>query len=170
MARRSARRRWGDIGGLKYLHLSCVFGERWCGPARPLPCLRQGAADRSAHSAGPNWGGGPWRMLGVPWGSLRVRGGSLEVAGGVLWLCWVPAEVLGRSSGGLWGVLGVPGGSLGVPGGVPGTLRRVLGRGPWRLRKHIKFSEGVWGGSRGTPGMILVVWGGPRDRPGRWEC
>ena len=53
VARRSARRRWGDIGGLKYLHLSCVFGERWCDLARPLPCLRQGAADRSAHSAGP---------------------------------------------------------------------------------------------------------------------
>ena len=28
MARRSARRRWGDLGGLKYLHFSCNFGGR----------------------------------------------------------------------------------------------------------------------------------------------
>ena len=57
-------------------------------------------------------------MLGVPWGSLRVRGGSLEVAGGVLWLCWVPAEVLGRSSG---GSQGGPGGSSGGGREAPKT-------------------------------------------------
>ena len=28
MARRSARRCWGDLGGLKYLHFSCNFGGR----------------------------------------------------------------------------------------------------------------------------------------------
>ena len=28
VARRSARRCWGDLGGLKYLHFSCNFGGR----------------------------------------------------------------------------------------------------------------------------------------------
>ena len=65
----------------------------------------------------------------------------------------------------LW-LRGVPGGAWGGPREAPEAPRG----GPGRLRKHMKFSEGVWGGSRGTPGMILVVWGGPRDRPGRWEC
>ena len=126
--------------------------------------------NRSAHSAGPNRGGGPWGVLGVPWGSLRVIGGSLEVAGGVLWLCRVPAGVPGRSSGGPGGSLGVPGGSLGVPGGVPGRPRRLLGEGPGGSENTSSFLRVSGWGSRESPGVILVVLGGPRDRPGRWKC
>ena len=85
-------------------------------------------------------GAGPCGVLGVPRGSLHVIGGSLEVAGGVLWLCWVPREMLGRSSGGLWGVLGVPGGSLGCLGGSQG--------GAWRGPRE------ALGAPRGGPGRI----------------
>ena len=113
--------------------------------------------NRSAHSAGPNRGGGPWGVLGVPWGSLRVIGGSLEVAGGVLWLCRVPAGVPGRSSGGPGGSLGVPGGSLGVPGGVPGRPRRLLGEGPGgseNTSSFLRVSGGVQGGPWGDFGRL----------------
>ena len=119
--------------------------------------------NRSAHSAGPNRGVGPWA---------------------VLWLCGIPSGGPGRPRGVPGGRWGGPWGALGVPRGVPGRPWGVSGGpwggpreapgGPWgapgRLRKHVKFSEGVGGGSRGAPGVILVVWGGPRDRPERWKC
>ena len=73
----------------------------------------------------------------------------------------------------IWRFLGEPWISFWCLGGCCEEPWEALGR-PWgppgRLRKHVKFSEGVWGGSRGGPGVILVVWGGPRDRPEKWKC
>ena len=134
-----------------------------------LICICIFIFNRSAHSAGPNRGGGPWGVLGVPWGPCASGGVPGGRWGGPLALLGSrggPREVVGRALGGSgrpWGVLG---GAWGGPREAPEAPRG----GPGRLRKHMKFSEGVWGGSRGTPGIILVVWGGPRGRPGRWKC
>ena len=108
-------------------------------------------------------------MLGVPWRSLRVSGESLEVARGSSGSVGFPRGSLGgrrEALGGIWASLGGPWGCLGTSREATEAPRG----GPGRFRKHVKFSEGVWEGSRGGPGAILVVWGGPRDRPGMWEC
>ena len=49
VARRSARRRWGDIGGLKYLHFSFKFGGR---------------QNREASSSKTGFGGWPGGVCG----------------------------------------------------------------------------------------------------------
>ena len=86
--------------------------------------------------------------MGFPQGSL---GGLRESPGGSLNQGELEREIqdeLERE------IPGVPGRPRGVPGGCWGGPREAPGGprgGPGRLRKHIKFSEGVWGGVQGGP-------------------
>ena len=121
-------------------------------------------------------GGDPFRQkcflgcCGVPrvtfLSSWRPRAGSgivLVSATDLSGLCWrlalgAPTDAPGGSwpgcsdgcprrllAGGPWCLWGGPGEAQGAPGGGPG-----------RHRNHRPFSEGVWGGSGGLPGVILA--------------
>ena len=150
--------------------------------------------NRSAHSAGPNRGVGPWAVLwlcgipsGVPWRSSgvpwrvskpgRTRTGNPGRSGtgnprGPWASSGGPWSSLGGSLGGVGGPLAVPGLHWGVPGGrwgSPGGPRGSSGKAREAPKTQKVFSECL-GGSGGSPGVILVVGGGPVDRPGRWKC
>ena len=75
------------------------------------------------------------------------------------------AHSVGPNRGdGPWGVLEVPWGDLGALGWVPGgrwegpwEAQEAPRGGPGRHRKHRRCFQCVFGGSAGSPGVILVV-------------
>ena len=149
------------------IHTRCLRSPREQAPwgEESTVFIQSLRAFRRAESRGRSLGGvgGP---LGVPARHWGVPGGR-----------WGGPLALSGSRGGPWEVVGGPWGVSGRPWGVPGgawggpwEAPEAPRGGPGRLRKYVKFSEGAWGGSRGGPGVILVIWGGPRDRPGRWKC
>jgi hypothetical protein len=81
-------------------------------------------------------------LLGVPARQGWVPGGRWGGPVALLGSRGGPREVVGRALGGSGRPWGVPGGAWGGPREAPEAPRG----GPGRLRKHMKFSEGVWGG------------------------